>query len=282
MQNNPLISILIVAYNPGEYLRKTLESCLDQTYLNTEILILDNASSEDITQYFPIKEEKFQKIRLIKSTENLGPYRGLNQLLDEAQWEYIAIQDHDDIWHPEKLSKQVTFLETHPEYVGCGTNTIMYYEADQKYFEYYLDEKNYYTVHPSLLLRNDTWFHYDIKTEYMCDAWSLKTNLCHGEKKIYNLAEPLTLHLIKSSSANYSYKWHRLTWENIQRAYALHSFLYATLTIGWEIKRKIVYPILNVLNLGNWINPIERIPFRMMGKKIKTTQGNEWWKNFVG
>lgn len=282
MQNNPLISILIVAYNPGEYLRKTLESCINQTYPNTEILILDNASSEDITRYFPIEEEKHQKIRLIKSTENLGPYRGLNQLLDEAQWEYIAIQDHDDIWHPEKLSKQITFLETHPEYVGCGTNTVMYYEADQKYFEYFLDEKNYYTVHPSLLLRNDTWFYYDIKTEYMCDAWSLKTNLCHDEKKIHNLAEPLTLHLIKSSSANYSYKWHRLTIENIQRAYALHSFFYATLTIGWEIKRKIAYPILNILHLGNWINPIERIPFRMMGKKIKTTQGNEWWKNFVG
>lgn len=85
MQNNPLISILIVAYNPGEYLRKTLESCINQTYPNTEILILDNASSEDITRYFPIEEEKHQKIRLIKSTENLGPYRGLNQLLDEAQ-----------------------------------------------------------------------------------------------------------------------------------------------------------------------------------------------------
>jgi glycosyltransferase involved in cell wall biosynthesis len=81
MQNKPLISILIVTYNPGEYLRKTLESCLDQTYENTEILILDNASSEDITQYFP----KSDKIQLIKSTTNLGPYRGLNLLLKEAR-----------------------------------------------------------------------------------------------------------------------------------------------------------------------------------------------------
>ncbi len=106
----------------------------------------------------------------------------------------------------------------------------------------------------------------------MCDAWSLKNNLCHNEKKIYNLSESLTLHLIKSTSANYSYKWHCLSIENIRRAYELHSFLYATLTIGWEIKRKISYPILNILGLGKWINPIERIPFRMMGKQIKTTQ----------
>jgi hypothetical protein len=158
----------------------------------------------------------------------------------------------------------------------------MYYEADRKYFEYFLGEKNYYTIHPSLLFHKDSKFQYDTSgTEYMCDAWSLKNNLCHGEKKICNLSDPLTLHIIKKTSGNYSYRWHRLTLENIQRAYRLHSFLYATLTIAWEIKRKISYPILNILGLGKWINPIERIPFRIMGKQIKTTQGNEWWDRYM-
>ena len=140
MQNKPLISILIVAYNPGEYLRNTLKSCLNQSYENTEILLLDNKSSEDITQYFPIEPSNLKKIKLVKGKENLGPYRGLNRLLEDAKWEYIAIQDHDDIWHREKLEKQINFLENHQEYIGCGTNTIMYYEWDRKYFEYYLDE----------------------------------------------------------------------------------------------------------------------------------------------
>jgi teichuronic acid biosynthesis glycosyltransferase TuaG len=85
MQNNPLISILIVAYNPGAYLRNTILSCLDQTYENTEILILDNASSEDIALYFPTDSEKLSKIKLIKSSENLGPYRGLNLLLEQVK-----------------------------------------------------------------------------------------------------------------------------------------------------------------------------------------------------
>lgn len=281
MQNKPLISILIVAYNPWEYLRNTLRSCINQTYQNTEILILDNDSSEDITTYFPTDSQQFSKIKLIKSTENLGPYRWLNSLLDEALGDYIAIQDHDDIWHPQKLEKQIDFLETHPEYIGCGTNTIMYYEADQKYFEYFLDKENYYTIHPSLVFRNNHKFHYDTQVEYMCDAYSLKYNLCEWEKKIYNLTEPLTLHLIKTTSANYSYKWHRLTIENIRRAYKLHSFFYATLTIGWEIKRKISYPILGLLWLGKWINPIERIPFRMMGKEVKKMKGNEWWTTLI-
>ena len=302
MQNKPLISILIVAYNPWEYLRNTLKSCLVQTYQNTEILILDNNSSENIgglmvwwfdglienTEWNKYKitipntkNQKPKTIQLIKSTENLGPYNGLNLLLEKANGEYIAIQDHDDIWKAEKLEKQIDFLEAHPEYVGCGTNTIMYYEWDKKYFEYLLDEENYYTIHPSLVFRysnkpktkNQKQFRYDTQVEYMCDAYSLKYNLCHNEKKIYNLSEPLTLHLIKSTSANYSYRWHRLTTQNIRRAYNLHSFLYATLTIGWEIKRKITYPILNALGLGKWINLIERIPFRIMGKQIKPPKG---------
>ena len=278
MQNKPLISILIVAYNPWAYLRKTLESCLAQTYENTEILILDNNSSEDISQYIP----KSEKIKLIKSDINLGPYGWLNLLLEKAKWEYIAIQDHDDIWHPEKLAKQMEFLESHPEYIGCGTNTIMYYEADQKYFEYFLDAENYYTIHPSLLFRYDGVFRYDTsEIEYMCDAYSLKYNLCHGEKKIANLAEPLTLHLIKKTSGNYSYRWHQLNMANIRRAYILHPPLYATLTLLWEIKRKVCYPILNTLWLGEWINPIERLPFRLMGKKIQKMKGDEWWEEYI-
>jgi glycosyltransferase involved in cell wall biosynthesis len=279
MQNKPLISILIVAYNPWEYLRKTLESCITQTYENTEILILDNASNEDITQYFP----KSEKIKLTKSTTNLGPYNGLNWLLEQAQWTYIAIQDHDDIWHREKLEKQVDFLENNPQYIGCGTKTVMYYEGDRKYFEYILGKENYYTIHPSLLFRYDGKFRYDTtETGYMCDAWSLKRNLCHEEKVIYNLEESLTLHLIKKWSTNYSYKWYTLSSKNIKRAYDLHTFSYATLTLWWELMRKICYPIFQKLWCGKWIDPIERVPFRMFWNQIKTTQWNEWWNELLG
>ena len=157
----------------------------------------------------------------------------------------------------------------------------MYYEADKKYFEYFLGDTNYYTIHPSLMFRNNGIFRYDTKVKYMCDAWSLKMNLCHGEKKIHNLHEPFTLHLIKSTSTNYSYRWHQLNMTNIKRAYALHPPLYATFTLLWEINRKLWYPILDFLGLRDWINPIERIPFRMMRKKIQEMKGNEWWNSFV-
>lgn len=66
MSDNPLISILVVAYNPGEYLRNTLKSCIEQTYENTEILILDNNSSEDISKSIT----ELQNYRIIDKKES--------------------------------------------------------------------------------------------------------------------------------------------------------------------------------------------------------------------
>lgn len=285
MNNQPLVSILIVAHNPGDYLINTLISCLNQSYQNTEILLLDNNSSEDIRKYINQAEQTTWKIWTVQSffeKKNYGPYKGLNFLLERANGSYVAIQDHDDIWHPEKLEKQVNFLKAHPDYVWCGTKTIMYYEADKKYFEYFLGDTNYYTIHPSLVFQYDGKFRYDTEDgEYMCDAWSQKTVLCKKKKNIANINEPLTVHIIKKWSSNYSYRWYTLSVQNIQRAYQIHAFWYATLTIGWEIMRKTIYPFLNSIGSGKLINPIERLPFQILGNTIKKTRKNDWWKKHI-
>mgnify|MGYP002361573968 FL=1 len=282
MNNQPLVSILIVAYNPGDYLTNTLSSCLNQSYQNTEILLLDNNSSEDIRKYISQAEQttkKTWKITPFFEKTNHGPYKGLNFLLERANWHYIAIQDHDDIWHLEKLEKQVNFLETHPDYVWCGTKTIMYYEADKKYFEYFLGDTNYYTIHPSLMFRNNGKFRYNItETEYMCDSYALKYNLCNGEKKICNLDESLTTHIIKASSSNYSYRWYTLSFKNLKRAYEIHSIAYATLTTGWEIMRKLVYPALMKIQQDALITKIERIPFILFWNMIQLSKETDWWR----
>lgn len=273
------ISVILCSYNAGKYIVSTLKSILNQSFSDFEVLILDNASTDETCNYI----ESFQdsRIKLFRGEKNIGPYAGLNILLTKAGGKYIAIQDHDDIWHPDKLQKQFDFLENNPQYIGCGTKTIMYYEGDKKYFEYFLWTTNYYTIHPSLMFRNTWDFEYDIThTEYMCDAWSLKNKLCHGEKKIYNLDISLTLHLIKKGSSNYSYRWHRLTWKNIQRVYSLHSFSYASLTLIWESLRKILYPLLQKMWYGKLIDPMERFPFRVLGNTIQKLWKNDWFLKY--
>ena len=145
-----LVSILICTYNAGNTIKQTLQSCLNQSYSGIEILIHDDQSKDNTLDVINSIWDK--RIKIVESWKKLWPYKGLNFLLDNAKWDYIAIQDHDDLWHPEKIEKQVKFLEENEKCVWCWTKTLMWYEWDNKWFEYYLWKENYYTIHPSLNL----------------------------------------------------------------------------------------------------------------------------------
>ncbi|MDR0651390.1 MAG: hypothetical protein LBG59_08605 [Candidatus Peribacteria bacterium] len=143
-------------------------------------------------------------------------------MLDKANGEYIAIQDHDDLRHPEKLVKQVNFLMQHPELLGCGTKTLMRYENDHKGFEYFLGPLTMQALHPSLMFRNDGTARYP-ENVYMNDALFQKKVLCKGKRRlIANLDETLTLHRIRAEAQNYSYSWFQCNKQNIQTIFYLH------------------------------------------------------------
>ena len=109
------VSVILCTYNAEKYIRATLESILCQSYTTIEILILDNNSKDTTVDI--IKSYKDTRIHIYSSEKNLGPYGGLNFLLEKATGEYIAIQDHDDLWRREKLEKQIEFLEKHKQYI---------------------------------------------------------------------------------------------------------------------------------------------------------------------
>jgi hypothetical protein len=189
--------------------------------------------------------------------------------LEKAKGAYIAIQDHDDLRHPEKLLKQVNFLHQHPEMVGCGTKTLMWYENDHKGFEYFLGSPTMQALHPSLMFRNDGKARYP-ETIYMNDALFQKKVLCKGEKKlIANLDETLTLHRICVGMKNYSYSWFKFSKQNIQTLFYLHPPRYACFALIWEVIRKVIYPMLKRAKKGKWIERIERLPFVLMGNKVE-------------
>jgi len=260
----PLVSILICTYNAFSTIEATILSCLHQTYNNTELLIHDDQSTDNTVEI--IKKINDKRIYMLHSWEKLWPYWGLNFLLDHAKGEYIAIQDHDDLWHPSKIKKQIEFLisEKWRKYVWCWTKTLMRYESDHKGFEYFLGEKNYYTIHPSLVFRNQ-WQRYPMNSVYMNDALFQKVVLCKGERLIYNINETLTFHRIKNGASNFSYKWFIYSRTTIRTVFTLHPVWYGICMIGWETMRKIAYPLLHLICKGKWIDIIERKPFEMMG-----------------
>ena len=260
-----LVSILICTYNAEKTIRQTIESCLHQTYKNFEILIHDDQSEDKTLEVINSIWDK--RIRIIESRKKLWPYKGLNFLLEHSKWDYIAILDHDDLWYPEKLEKQVKFLENNKKYVWCGTKVLMWYEGDNKWFEYYLWKENYYTLHPSLMFRNG-WYRYIEDRLYMWDAYFQKKVLCKWKDLISNIDETLTVHRIKPWAENYSYKWFKYTKKNLNTIFYLHPIWYWILCIWFETLRKIIYPWLHTIKKDNWVDGIERLPFKIQGYHI--------------
>ncbi len=268
-----LISVLICTYNASDTIFWTLQSCLKQSYINTEILIHDDQSNDNTLHI--IKTIRDKRIKIIHSWQKLWPYWWLNVLLDNARGEYIAIQDHDDLRHPEKIEKQIKYLDDHRDMIWCGTKTLMRYEWDQQGFEYFLWEKNYYTIHPSLVFRNGS-YRYPTNTSYMVDAYFQKFSLCKWwEKLIHTINETLTLHLVKASAKNYSYKWFIHSFTTIKTIFTLHPLWYGVFIIGRETMRKIVYPVLQYIGNAIWIDNIERFPFVLLWNKVKYYNNKE-------
>jgi glycosyltransferase involved in cell wall biosynthesis len=114
MEPNGLVTIIIPAYNAEKFIGKTLDSVKSQTYEAWECIVIDDGSSDitaDIIKEYASKDKRFRYIH----GQHGGVSRARNLGIAAAQGEYIALLDHDDLWTPEKLAKQVPILLQHPE-----------------------------------------------------------------------------------------------------------------------------------------------------------------------
>ena len=113
MDQSKLVSIIVPTYNRLDYLKLTLQSMLEQTYQNIEIIVVDDGSKGDDNERYC---EQFSQIKYIKIENSGGPARPRNKGIDEANGDFIAFTDDDDIWLPKKLENQVAILKEHPDY----------------------------------------------------------------------------------------------------------------------------------------------------------------------
>jgi glycosyltransferase involved in cell wall biosynthesis len=108
----PKVSIVIPAYNAMNYLPDTVESVFQQTFDNYEVIIVNDGSQDNIESWFA--QLNHPKVRLI-TQENQGLSGARNTGILNAQGEYVALLDADDLWAPTKLEKQVELLNQSPE-----------------------------------------------------------------------------------------------------------------------------------------------------------------------
>lgn len=113
--DNPLVSVLVTVYNQGRYVRETLESVLAQTYGNWEMIVTDDCSPDNSLE--EIRKVSDSRMRIVARSRNSGLANiPRNEMIRAAKGKYLAFLDGDDLWLPEKLSRQVQFMEEHPEY----------------------------------------------------------------------------------------------------------------------------------------------------------------------
>ncbi|MFW2612237.1 glycosyltransferase family 2 protein [Aliarcobacter butzleri] len=122
MNKEPLISIITPMYNAKIYIEETIQSVINQTYKNWEMIIIDNCSTDDSLEIIKYYQKYYEKIKYIKLDFNSGgPARPRNVGLKNAKGEFVAFLDADDVWLPEKLEKQIRFLEENPDVDICHT-----------------------------------------------------------------------------------------------------------------------------------------------------------------
>ncbi|MDH6456566.1 teichuronic acid biosynthesis glycosyltransferase TuaG [Fusobacterium sp. PH5-7] len=106
-----LVSIITPLYNSEKYISETIESVLNQTYKNWEMLIVDDCSKDDGVKIVNEYILKDKRIKLFKNKKNLGGAETRNEAIKKAEGKYIAFLDSDDLWKKEKLILQIEFME---------------------------------------------------------------------------------------------------------------------------------------------------------------------------
>lgn len=108
---NDLISVIIPVYNAEKFLKQTINTVLQQTYKNWELILVDDKSTDNSIEIISKYIEKNKNIRLIKNESNSGAAMSRNKGIDVANGKYIAFLDADDLWEKEKLEKQLKFMK---------------------------------------------------------------------------------------------------------------------------------------------------------------------------
>ena len=119
----PLVSVIMPAYNAEAYIAEAVSSILDQSWQNLELIIVDDASADATAEV--IRKFSDPRIRLQTNSRNLGIAASTNQAIGASKGEYLALMDDDDISMPDRLRAQVTYLENNREIMILGTGSYL-------------------------------------------------------------------------------------------------------------------------------------------------------------
>jgi len=161
--STPRVSVIMSVYNKCPYLAVAIESILNQTFFDFEFIILNDGSSDGSEKIIDHYARQDHRVRVL-SQSNSGIVVSLNRLIKEARGEFVALMDADDRCKPERLEKQLAFMDMNPDYGVIGSQTIFFDNSGREWtadFKYPLNGDDFVVAlpdkplinHPAVLFR---------------------------------------------------------------------------------------------------------------------------------
>ncbi|MGI4789435.1 MAG: glycosyltransferase family 2 protein [Janthinobacterium lividum] len=217
----PRVTVLMPVYNAAAFLHEAIDSILSQTFTDFEFLIIDDGSTDNSAAI--VRSYPDPRIRFIQNERNLKLTATLNRGLDLARGDYIARMDADDISLPERLARQVAFLDTHPDVGIVGVWARAFGEshfniphpADPERIRAKLLFDSA-LVHPSVLMRRSLLNAHSLRYEPLghfedYELWQHAARLF----PLANISEYLFCYRVTTGSAFFG-----AAWENQREVYA--------------------------------------------------------------
>ncbi len=249
---NELVSIIMPSYNTAKFISETIYSVLTQTYTNWELIIVDDCSTDNTDEVVKsfLSDDR---IKYIKNEKNSGAAFSRNRALCEAKGKWIAFLDSDDLWLPEKLEKQIAFMEKN-DYRFSYTN---YIEIDET-----ANPNGRSVTGPKKVTRhgmyNYCWMGcltvmYDAETVGLIQIADIKKNNDYAmwlkvckKADCYLLDEVLAKYRKRSGSiSNHGYtkliKWHYKLYREAEKKSSLVSAVLTLRNLFWGVWKKIRY-----------------------------------------
>ena len=124
-KGDPLVSVIVLTYNRQDMLPRALDSVLNQTYKNIEVIVINDASTDETAKVLQKYESKDSRVRVVTNEINRGIVYNRNLGLELSKGEYIAWQDDDDISEPNRIEEQLKYMQSHSNIVILGTDVSL-------------------------------------------------------------------------------------------------------------------------------------------------------------
>lgn len=253
-----MISIGLPVYNGAPWIREALDSVMGQSYADWELLVMDDGS-EDGTVEVVREYQKDARVKLLVDGQHLGIAARLNQLVQKAQGEFFARMDADDIMMPDRLEKQLAFLQAHPEADVIGSEMVLMgckvqaHDKDRDGFKK-VERLN----HPTIMGRRDWFLQNPYKEAYAgCEDYELWLRV-RGKATLLQMNEPLHYYRARERY-DVRHCWHerwlglRMIWHE---RHLFGSTWRALRQMAFNVLVMLAVPVVHVTGTDKWVRRI--------------------------